>query len=106
MNPIITYPGLMKVNSGKARARNDEDIETLNQIGLFWHPHKVVLPFRRDDPIFVCQITHTELSSEPDTICVPSLEIATSKIFPPVDIVINGKSLLLWVYVKTGMQLN
>ena len=56
VNPINTYHGLMKVNSGKTRARNDENVEIMNQIGLWWHPHKVVMPLRRDDPIFVCQI--------------------------------------------------
>ena len=51
LNPIITYHGLMKVDSGKARVRNDKSIETLSQIGIWWHPHIVVLPLRRYNPI-------------------------------------------------------
>jgi hypothetical protein len=49
--------------------------------------------------------TCTDLSLEPDTIRVPSLENATDQMTLSVDIVINGKSILP-LYVTTGMRVN
>jgi hypothetical protein len=50
--------------------------------------------------------TCTDLSFEPDTIRVLSLENATAQICPLADIVINGKSILPLVFIKTGMRVN
>ena len=55
-SPFVTYHRRPKVNPSKTMAGDDEDSRRCDHSCLLWHPHKMVLCSRRDNPVCFCKM--------------------------------------------------